>query len=185
MKLPPYCNTNEPLLTSILIITQDSQKQHHHLPTIAHTKDPPAKQYLLQYIHPLPTHLIHQDFQTPPPPPPNPLPQYTPFPLKTTTIHPLRYPTSQSYYTCGSFTPLEIMNGNIDKPGVFNGPLQVHIIAKLSRCANILRAELYIFLAIEHTNTLITNTSFFTHSMNNIYHLLNHIRDPSSQDNHP
>ena len=49
-----------------------------------------------------------------------------------------------------------------------------------------MRAKRYaLLLAIEHTKTLTTYTFIFIDLLNKVYLLLNHIRHPSSQNNHP
>jgi hypothetical protein len=51
---------------------------------------------------------------------------------------------------------------------------------------NILLANLYaLLIAVEHNKMLPKDTFIFTYSLNNIYFLLNLIRNPSSHYNHP
>ena len=67
-----------------------------------------------------------------------------PLPPTVTSILPLLFPSAQSYYTDGSFTPLDgDGKGNIARAGVFNGPLQVDIVARLPGHPNILKAWVY------------------------------------------
>ena len=83
-----------------------------------------------------------------------------PFPSSITNIHFLRYPDAQSYYIEYSFKSLDNQgNENIAGVGVSNGPLQIHIAAKLLIYPNILKVELYaLLLTIEHTKRNTPNT---------------------------
>lgn len=82
------------------------------------------------------------------------------------------HPHTDSFFT----PPNNNHHGNIRDFDVFNGPLNIHIAAKVPRYPNILCVELYaLLLAVEHTKLLTTNTFIFTDNLNNIYLLLNQL----------
>jgi hypothetical protein len=112
LPFPTYYNNKEPILTSILILFYTPNTYKH----------PPSSNN--------PPHLHHTHLPPLTTPPTQPANTPSLPPTVTLILLGLHLPPTQSYYTDGSFTPLDgIGKGNIAGAGVFNGPLQVNIVA--------------------------------------------------------